>query len=234
MDAAGRVPGGMFCSNAVTQMTDSSEYPEFTMATIRSRPFSLGRVWALALAASVALAGVAAAGQKDRNFVVSEKAYTLPAVSLIDSVGGPVDVARITAQAQRTVISFIFTSCAGICPMITANMARAVPALDALGDDYQILLISVDPEFDTPQRLREYGRRFNAGEPIRFLTGDRGDVFRVLRSLEALYEGSNKMNHQPVTLISGDQPGSWTRIDGLIGSDVLVEQYRKLTTRKSG
>lgn len=204
------------------------------MAKIRNWPFAFRLVVALAFAGSLALAGLAAAGQKDRNFVVTEKAYTLPAVSLVDSTGRRVDVARITEQARRTVISFIFTSCAGICPMITANMARAVPELDAYGDDYQILLISVDPEFDTPQRLREYGQRFNAGDPIRFLTGDSGDVFRVLRSLEALYEGSNKMNHQPVTLISGDQPGSWTRIDGLIGSDVLVEQYRKLTARQTG
>jgi len=92
----------------------------------------------------------------------------------------------------------------------------------------------VDPEFDTPKRLREYAARFDAGDPIRFLTGDRADVFQVLRSLEALYEGSNKMNHQPVTLISSDEPGDWMRIDGLIGSDVVVEQYRKLVSRQAG
>lgn len=204
------------------------------MQAIRNRPFAFRLVAVLAFSGLVALATHAAAGQKERNFVVTEKAYTIPAVDLIDSTGQPVDISRVTAKAERTVISFIFTSCAGICPMITANMTRAVPELDALGDDYQILLISVDPEFDTPARLREYAQRFKAGDSIRFLTGDRGDIFRVLRSLEALYEGSNKMNHQPVTLISRDEPGTWMRIDGLIGSDVLVEQYRKLVARQTG
>ena len=187
--------------------------------------------------AIVALAGVvtdAPAGQKQRNFVVTEQTYALPEVALVDSTGRSVEISSIAAQAERTVISFIFTSCAGICPMITANMTRAVPELDAFGDDYQILLISVDPEFDTPKRLNEYAERFNAGEEIRFLTGTGDNVFKVLRALEALYEGSNKMNHQPVTLISRDEPGKWTRIDGLIGSDVLVEQYRKLVAPQAG
>jgi len=204
------------------------------MQANRKWPMKSGIVALLAVFGAMALASHALAGAKPTDFVVTEKTYTLPAVDLVDSDGRVVDVARVTDQAERTVISFIFTSCAGICPMITANMARAVPELDALGDDYQILLISVDPEYDTPERLSEYAQRFGTGAAIRFLTGDRGDVFRVLRSLEALYEGSNKMNHQPVTLISHDAPGSWVRIDGLIGSDVLVEQYRRLVTRQAG
>lgn len=177
---------------------------------------------------------LASAGQKENNFVVTEKSYALPEVTLIDSAGEPVAFSRVRQDAERTVISFIFTSCAGICPMITANMARAVPDLNALGDDYQILLISVDPEYDTPERLREYARRFKTDARIRFLTGDRDNVFRVLRSLEALYEGSNKMNHQPVTLISRHEPDDWVRIDGLIGSEVLVDQYRKLVESHAG
>lgn len=195
---------------------------------------TLGRTRVLVALALFALPLPALAGQGEGDFLVTEKVYALPEVTLVDSAGEPVRFSEITCDAKRTVISFIFTSCAGICPMITANMARAVPALDELGDDYQILLISVDPEYDTPTRLAEYADRFNTGEKIRFLTGDRENVFRVLRSLEALYEGSNKMNHQPVTLISGVEHGGWTRIDGLIGSEVLIDQYRKVLARQAG
>ncbi len=194
------------------------------------------RILSAVLAASVVLFFLtsATAGQKERNFMVTEKVYALPEVTLIDSAGEPVMFSEVTRDAERTVISFIFTSCAGICPMITANMTRSVPQLDKMGDDYQILLISVDPEYDTPARLADYADRFKAGTKIRFLTGDRENVFRVLRSLEALYEGSNKMNHQPVTLISSVKPGAWMRIDGLIGSEVLIEQYRKLVDGQTG
>lgn len=195
---------------------------------------TLGRTTILVAPALFVLSLSAFAGQGESDFLVTDKEYALPEVALVDSAGETVQFSTITGDAERTVISFIFTSCAGICPMITANMARAVPALDELGDDYQILLISVDPDYDTPARLSEYADRFNTGEKIRFLTGDRESVFRVLRSLEALYEGSNKMNHQPVTLISGAERGGWTRIDGLIGSEVLIDQYRKVLARQAG
>ncbi|MEX2497968.1 MAG: SCO family protein [Wenzhouxiangellaceae bacterium] len=205
--------------------------------SMKSNKFTSKMFW---LAAAAVLAGVmvfalgASAGQKQRNFIVTERSYALPEVTLVDSEGQAVEFPGITSNSGRTVISFIFTSCAGICPMITANMARAEPQLDALGDDYQILLISVDPEHDTPERLREYARRFKTGARIRFLTGDQEDVFNVLRSMEALYEGSNKMNHQPVTLISRSERNSWMRIDGLIGSEVLIEQYQKLMDTQAG
>lgn len=193
------------------------------------------RIASVTLVAAMAMfIAQASAGQKEDNYVVTEKSYTLPEVTLVDSAGESVLFSQVGRDADRTVISFIFTSCAGICPMITANMARAVPDLNALGDDYQILLISVDPEYDTPERLREYARRFKTDARIRFLTGDRENVFRVLRSLEALYEGSNKMNHQPVTLISRSNADDWLRIDGLIGSEVLVDQYRDLVESHPG
>ncbi|HKL52286.1 MAG TPA: SCO family protein [Wenzhouxiangellaceae bacterium] len=196
-------------------------------------PVTMHRFMGLVAPMLLALS-LSAHGGQGEDFLVTEKVYALPDVALVDSAGQPVRFSTITGDARRTVISFIFTSCAGICPMITANMARAIPALDELESDYQILLISVDPEYDTPARLAEYADRFNAGEKIRFLTGTRDNVFSVLRSLEALYEGSNKMNHQPVTLISGAEHGGWTRIDGLIGSEVLIEQYRKVLTRQAG
>jgi len=162
----------------------------------------------------------------EADYRVTRHDYALPGVTLTDQTGRTVQLPDVLDQVERTVISFIFTSCAGICPMITANMTRAVPSLDRIDDDYQVLLITVDPQYDTPERLAEYGRRFGAGDRIRFLTGTGDAVFDVLRSLDVLYEGSNKMNHQPVTLMVSHQAPDWVRIDGLIGSEVLVEQYR--------
>jgi len=181
--------------------------------------------------ASVLLGILAASGLRAddagaRNYLVSEAEYTIPDVELVDQSGRAVDLAALADGDKRTIISFIFTSCAGICPMITANVARSVPALSQIDEDYRIVLITVDPEHDTPRRLAEYAARFGTGERIRFLTGSSDSVFSVLRALDAVYEGDNKMNHQPVTLISLQRGGRWHRVDGLIGSDTLIEQYR--------
>lgn len=167
-------------------------------------------------------------GERSGNFVISDRQYHLPDIELLDQTGGRVNIAELVAQQPRTIISFIFTSCPGICPMITANMARSVPDLRQAGEDFQILLISVDPEHDTPGRLADYAERFRTGPEIRFLTGTNDTVFQVMRSLDALYEGSNRMNHQPITLISSGRADLWRRIDGLIGSDTLIEEYRKV------
>ncbi len=166
--------------------------------------------------------------QRAENFLVSDREYHLPDLELLDQTGQTVNIAALVEREPRTIISFIFTSCPGICPMITANMARSVPSLQEVGEDFQILLISVDPEHDTPPRLAKYAERFRTGREIRFLTGTNDTIFQVMRSLDALYEGSNRMNHQPITLISSGQPDIWRRIDGLIGSETLIEQYRKL------
>lgn len=174
--------------------------------------------------------GLAESGEKTqrRDFVVSEQDYPLPAVELRDQDDRPIDFAALRRTQDRTIISFIFTSCAGICPMITSNMVRSVPQLDQIDDNYRIVLISVDPEHDTPSRLRAYAERFDAGPKIRFLTGSSEQVFQVLRQLDAVYEGANKMNHQPVTLISRGAGQGWRRIDGLIGADTVVQQYREV------
>jgi len=184
----------------------------------------------LALAMILSLPALAETNSKSmrKNFVVSERNYALPAIELHDQNGAVVDVASLRDSGQRTIISFIFTSCAGICPMITANVNRSVPELERIEHDFRIVLITVDPEHDTPERLAAYAERFRTDPKIRFLTGSREQVFGLLRDLEALYEGSNKMNHQPVTLISSGSAQAWRRIDGLIGSDTLVEQYREV------
>jgi protein SCO1/2 len=77
------------------------------------------------------------------------------------------------------VADFIFTSCAGPCPRMTAAMARLQAALVDL-PDVRLVSFSVDPERDTPRVLRQYADRYRA-DPQRwlFLTGD----FAVIRKV---------------------------------------------------
>ena len=82
------------------------------------------------------------------------------------------------------VADFIFTRCAGTCPMITSAMAelaresQADPALASV----RFVSISVDPDFDRPEVLREYASRHRA-DPARwsFLTGTRDSVRSLVR-----------------------------------------------------
>ncbi|MFU8876732.1 MAG: SCO family protein, partial [Wenzhouxiangellaceae bacterium] len=167
-------------------------------------------------------------GKQPAKYRLSDQIHHVPEILLLDQTGAAESFDELVKRKPRTIISFIFTSCPGICPMITANMVRSVPKLESFGEEFQILLVSVDPEHDTPERLAAYAKRFQAGPEITFLTGTNDTIFQVLRSLDAVYEGSNRMNHQPITLIATEQPNKWRRIDGLVGSDVLIEQYGML------
>lgn len=88
---------------------------------------------------------------------------------------------RKDLAGQVWVADFFFTSCAGICPMMSNQMARLQEALVGV-DGVKLVSISVDPERDTPERLRRYADRYKA-DPARwwFLTGDKTVIYKLAR-----------------------------------------------------
>lgn len=89
-------------------------------------------------------------------------------------------------KGRPWVASFIFTRCAGICPMMSGQMRRLQEALK--DKDVRFVSFSVDPEYDTLERLTEYRKRFNADpEKWFFLTGDKKTIFDL--SVKSFYLG---------------------------------------------
>ncbi|HSC67820.1 MAG TPA: SCO family protein [Cellvibrio sp.] len=71
---------------------------------------------------------------------------------------------QFTLSAQRgklLVLGFGFSNCPNVCPMTLANLAQTYKNLGALADQVQVVYMTVDPERDTPARLREYLANFN-------------------------------------------------------------------------
>lgn len=86
---------------------------------------------------------------------------------LIGSEGKPVSASAY--HGKSTLLFFGFTNCPGVCP---ATLGQLSVALRELGDDaenIQVLLVSVDPERDTPAAMKEYTARF--GPWLHGLTG---------------------------------------------------------------
>jgi protein SCO1/2 len=81
-------------------------------------------------------------------------------------------------------VTFIFTSCADTCPLLTAKM---VQVQDELGSEFgtriAFVSITVDPERDTPEVLKQYAQNFDANlAGWTFLTGDPAALREVERS----------------------------------------------------
>lgn len=95
---------------------------------------------------------------------------------LVERSGNPVTEASLLGQPW--VATFVFSRCSGPCPRITANVARLQKELE--GVDARLVTISVDPEHDTPEVLREYADKFGA-DPKRwwFLTGEEAQIAKL-------------------------------------------------------
>ena len=105
----------------------------------------------------------------------TEAMFNLPPFSLTERSGKPVTLD--TLKGNVWIVDFIFTSCAGPCPMMTHRMANLQSQL--AGDrDIRLLTITVDPKTDTPERLTQYAKQYRAQpEKWYFLTGPRDKIF---------------------------------------------------------
>jgi protein SCO1/2 len=167
-----------------------------------------------------------AAMQKTRYAATTEN-YATPDVELIDQLGTSVSLRALLETDQPIALNFIFTTCTTICPVMTATFAQMRRELGDAGEQLRLVSISIDPEYDRPDKLKAYSEQFHAGSGWDFLTGDSADIVQVLRSFDS-YAGS-KMNHQPVTLLKSPDSESWTRLEGLAsGKDLANEVTARL------
>src|SRR6056297_99781 len=75
-------------------------------------------------------------------------------------------------QGSPLVIGFIYTNCPDICSFITANVGKVYEEMSNPGDT-KFVLVTFDPERDTPEVLKSYAQAFDMDrEPFQFLTGD--------------------------------------------------------------
>jgi protein SCO1/2 len=105
----------------------------------------------------------------------------LPQFSLVDEDGAK--VTRDDLLGRVWIADFVFTTCADACPRMQMKMRslqeRLVPA--AQGGTIGLLSVSVDPERDTPARLREYAKVYGQRKgQWRYLTGDQREIERTV------------------------------------------------------
>jgi len=80
-------------------------------------------------------------------------------------------------KGKIILVNFMFTDCGDICPGMTQNLADVQKLLgDRVGRDIFMYSISLQPENDTPERLKAYAETFDVGPGWLFLTGAREDV----------------------------------------------------------
>ena len=103
---------------------------------------------------------------------------TISSIDLVDQEGEPVNLQ--TFRGQPWFANIIFTRCPGPCARMTQKMRQLQEALPAEASEVQLVSLTTDPDFDTPEVLSQYARKFQADtRSWKFLTGTKEEIVRV-------------------------------------------------------
>ena len=143
------------------------------------------------------------------------KLYPVPDFTLTDTRGDAFGLRDLKGQVW--IADFIFTSCAGVCPIMSTNMAE-IQQIFADEPRVQFVSISVDPETDTPEKLAEYAARFNSDAARwHLLTGEVETIHALATEGFKLGSLDNPLNHSDRFVLvdkSGTIRGYYTGTDG--------------------
>lgn len=121
--------------------------------------------------------------------------------SLTDHHGNPASGERF--KGKVALVFFGFTQCPDICPASLSEVHNALAALGPQSAEIQVLMISVDPQRDTPAVMKDYLEVFSDGLPVEFLglTGTEQEIRQAAKAFRAYYakvptpDGSYTMDH---------------------------------------
>src|SRR4051794_38815227 len=151
----------------------------------------------------------------------------IPNLTVTTQRGKPVSFYDDLVKGKIVIISFIYTSCTDICPLTTARLAQLEEKLgDMVGRDVFLVSMTVDPERDTPERLKEYAERFSAGSGWSFVTGKPEDI----RAINYKFGDRSKLlsEHRNEIVLGNDATGEWQK-DSVFGDlDRLAMTVRSL------
>ena len=91
----------------------------------------------------------------DAGIILLPQSRAVPDLSLTDQDGQPLSLSQL--KGKWTVLFFGYTFCPDICPTTLAQLRQIKSELPKeVQDKLQIVLVSVDPNRDTPQQLKQY------------------------------------------------------------------------------
>jgi protein SCO1 len=149
-----------------------------------------------------------------------------PDFTLTSQDGAPVSLTDL--RGKVVAVTFIFTRCTATCPVLTPMMSFVQ---DRLGSDFGpkigFVSISVDPEHDTPEVLKEYAQAFGADlAGWSFLTGDPAAIREVTRRYGVYASKSESGDVDHTFLTSIVDPRGMLRVQYL-GVRFDPEEFRR-------
>ncbi len=100
-----------------------------------------------------------------------------PDFTLTDQLGNAQSLSSL--RGKPVALTFIYTNCPDVCPLISAHMHQAYQILGDQAGKVGIVAVTVDPERDNMQQIRTYSDRIGLTNEWHFLTGSRPQLEAV-------------------------------------------------------
>ena len=135
-------------------------------------------------------------------------------VPLVDQHGKELRLYSDILKGKVVVITPFFTTCRGSCPQLLDTFVKLQSHYeDRLGKDLFLVSVTVDPDTDTPDKLKGYAEQYHALPGWYFLTGDKTNLHTALAKLGQRVQA--KEDHSNVFIIGNDSTGLWKKAMGL-------------------
>jgi protein SCO1/2 len=169
---------------------------------------------ALVVLCSVAVAGCGAAsaasdphtqgavlGKGLQGLILSPRKPAPPLV--LHNFTSPRAVSLAQYRGKAVLVSFVYTHCPDVCPLITSNLAAAQRALGAQARHLEILLVTVDPRRDTPAAVRSFLSARGATGRMDYLLGSSAALKRVWRAWDVGVQTSHGLTDGHSSIVYG-------------------------------
>jgi protein SCO1/2 len=103
-----------------------------------------------------------------------------PKFTLVDDAGRPVSLSA--DRGRYVVVTFLYTHCPDVCPVIAGNLNRVLATPTARQARLRVIAVSVDPKRDTPAAVRRYVAVHRLRPAFSYLIGDQARLSRVWRA----------------------------------------------------
>jgi protein SCO1/2 len=145
------------------------------------------------------------------NGAVLDPALPAPDFSLVREDGTEF---RLSAYRGKIVLLYFgYTSCPDVCPATMAELRQAREALSSgLADQVQVVIVAVDPDRDTPERIQQYAEHFD--ESFTGLSGSLGelqqiwDAYGITRTIEESRSASGYLVSHTARVYLVDKTGN--------------------------
>jgi protein SCO1/2 len=125
-----------------------------------------------------------------------------PPLALPHYTGQPVSLAA--QRGKAVLVTFVYTHCPNVCPLIISNLAAAQRGLGAEARHLQIIAVTVDPRRDTPTAVRTFLTNRGALGRMDYLLGSSGQLRRTWKAWDvAISTGKNKLTDGHSSIVYG-------------------------------